>query len=72
VIQNNLKLSRRNGWVTLPNNFTIHIFVSQNAFWKAYMTVKMNATKVGNDIQVGYNLKELLGTLGLHLLLRKR
>ena len=36
------------------------------------MTVKMNATKVGNDIQVGYNLKELLGTLGLHLLLRKR
>ena len=58
-------------WVTLPNNFTTHIFVSQNAFWKAYMTVKTNAIQVGNDIQVGYNLKGLLGTLELHLLLRK-
>ena len=35
------------------------------------MTVKTNAIQVGNDIQVGYNLKGLLGTLELHLLLRK-
>ena len=35
------------------------------------MTVEMNAEQVGSDIQVGYNLKELPGTLGLHLLLRK-
>ena len=68
VIHNNIKLSRRNGWAILPDNSSTYIFVLQNAFWKAYMTVEMNATQVGNDIQVGYNLKELPGTPGLQVL----
>ena len=66
VIQNNIKLSRRNGWAILPDNFSTHIFVSQNAFWKAYMTVEMNKIQHFTTTSINLTRKNIYPVISLN------